>query len=122
MDGLGGSLIWTVAHKGVTLAWAVDPARLRVRIALLRETAGPQADGLLNYIHRFAETLARGFEAPADGVLPGPARDLLLAVAVGRHPGWFEDGASPTLRFAVDPDMPLAVAALTPSSIAIERV
>jgi hypothetical protein len=122
MDGLGSRLTWTVRHQGTTLSWGIDPTRLRFRIGLLRETAGPQADGLLNHIHRFAHHLADGFAAAAGGsVLPGPAGDLLLAVAVGRHPHWFEDGAAPTLHFAIDPDTPLAVAPLAPGSIAIER-
>lgn len=121
MDGIGNRLTWTVRHKGVTLAWGVDPTRLRFRIGLLRETAGPQPDGLMNYLHRFADTLARGFEAPTTGALPGIAGDLLLAIAVSRHPDWFENGAAPTLTFTIDPDVPLAVAALAPASVAIER-
>src|SRR5918911_5770 len=116
MDGPADRLTWTVQHKGVTLSWSIEPARLRFRIALLRETTGPQPDGLMNYIHRFADTLERGFEAPANNILPGIAGDLLLAVAVSRHPAWFENGAAPTLKFIIHPDVPLATAALAPAS------
>ena len=122
MVGPADRLTWTVQHKGVTLSWSIEPARLRFRVALLRETTGPQADGLMNYVHRFAGALAEGFESPQGNILNGIAGDLLLAVAVQRHPAWFETGPTPSLRFSIDPDAPLAVAALAPSSIAIERV
>jgi hypothetical protein len=122
MDGPGNHLTWSVEHKGTTLVWSIDPARIRFRIALLRETAGPHADGLMNYVHRFAGALAEGFKSPQGNILNGIAGDLLLAVAVQRHPAWFETGPTPSLRFSIDPDAPLAVAALAPSSIAIERV
>jgi hypothetical protein len=85
----------------------------------------PQPDGLSNFIYRFADTLAAPFETTEDGVLTGLARDLLLAIAVQRHPKWFDGGAeggTPALRFSIDPSVSLYTAALQPGSIAIDRL
>jgi hypothetical protein len=125
-DASSQPIVWSVEYKGVTLRWSIEPARIRHQVTLVRETTGPQADGLSNFIYRFADTLAAPFDTTEDGVLTGIARDLLLAVAVQRHPKWFDGGAAeggaPALRFSIDPGVSLYTAALQPGSIAIDRV
>src|SRR5689334_17150352 len=103
-------IVWSVEYKGVTLRWPIEPARIRHQVTLVRETTGPQPDGLSNFIYRFADALAAPFETNegGDGVLTGIARDLLLAITVQRYPKWFEDGGAegggvPALRFSIDP-------------------
>jgi hypothetical protein len=124
-DASSQPVVWSVEYKGVTLRWSIEPARIRHQVTLVRETTGPQPDGLSNFIYRFADTLAAPFETTEDGVLTGLARDLLLAIAVQRHPKWFDGGAeggTPALRFSIDPSVSLYTAALQPGSIAIDRI
>jgi hypothetical protein len=124
-DASSQPVVWSVEYKGVTLRWSIEPARVRHQVTLVRETTGPQPDGLSNFIYRFADALAAPFQTTEDGVLTGIARDLLLAVAVQRHPKWFEGGAEggvPALRFSIDPGVSLYTAALQPGSIAIDRL
>jgi len=125
-DASSQPVVWSVEYKGVTLRWSIEPARIRHQVTLVRETTGPQPDGLSNFIYRFADTLAAPFETTEDGVLTGIARDLLLAVAVQRHSKWFDsviaEGGVPALRFSIDPGVSLYTAALQPGSIAIDRL
>jgi hypothetical protein len=115
---------WSVERGGTVLHWPVEFARLPHQIELVRETAGPHPDGIDNFLHRFANVLATGFERAAEnGSLTGMARDVLLAVALRKHPSWFAPGIPvPTLQFSIDPGIPLEIVALQPGSIAIQRV